>query len=132
MARWKSRTLTEGELDFMRILWECGEAAPDGIAERLAGEGRKVTGGTVRNVLALLIEKGYAARKRKGKTHLYRAVVDEEQALREMAGDLLEKAFGGSESLMVASLLKNRDVDPAEIERIERLISDAGKEDDRS
>jgi len=129
MARWKSRTLTEGELDFMRVLWALGEATPDEMQEALAGEGRPLTGGTVRNVLAVLREKGYVARKRKGKTHRYRATVDEEQALHEMAKDLLEKAFGGSESLMVASLLKNRDVDAGEIERIRRLITGENEED---
>ena len=129
MARWKSRTLTEGELDFMRILWGGDGMTPDEIIASLAEQGRQLTGGTVRNVLALMMEKGYVSRSKKGKTHLYRAVVDEDRALREMTHDLLDRVFGGSESMMVASLLKNRDIDPAEIERIKHLIEDSGEED---
>ena len=124
MARWKSRTLTEGELDFMRVLWNKGEANPDDIQDALSGQGRPVTGGTVRNVLAVLMEKKYVARRKLGKTHLYRAAVNESQALREMARELLSKAFGGSESLLVASLLKDREVNPDELAEIERLIEE--------
>jgi BlaI family transcriptional regulator, penicillinase repressor len=124
MPRWKSRTLTEGELDFMRALWALGEAAPEEIQEALARQGREVTGGTIRNVLAVLMEKKYAARRKQGKAHLYRATVSEEQALAEMAGNLLSGAFGGSESLLVAALLKNREVNPDELAAIETLIEE--------
>ncbi|MFA6472234.1 MAG: BlaI/MecI/CopY family transcriptional regulator [Candidatus Latescibacterota bacterium] len=129
MARWKSRTLTEGELDFMRVLWELREASPDEIQTALAASGRFLTGGTIRNVLAVMMEKEYVSRRKQGKAHLYRAFVDEEQALKSMAQDLLATAFGGSESLLVASLLKNRDVHPDELEKIERLIDEQKRGD---
>ena len=129
MARWKSRTLTEGELDFMRVLWELREASPDEIQTALAASGRFLTGGTIRNVLAVMMEKEYVSRRKQGKAHLYRAAVDEEQALKSMAQDLLATAFGGSESLLVASLLKNRDVHPEELEKIECLIDEQKRRD---
>lgn len=124
MPRWKSRILTEGELDFMRVLWSLGEAAPEDIQNALAAQGRIVTGGTIRNVLAVLMEKKYVARRKQGKAHLYRATVTEEQALAEMADNLLSGAFGGSESLLVAALLKNREVNPDELAEIEKLIEE--------
>jgi BlaI family transcriptional regulator, penicillinase repressor len=124
MPRWKSRTLTGGELDFMRVLWSLGEAAPEQIQDALTNQGRAVTGGTIRNVLAVLMEKKYVARRKQGKAHLYRAAVSEEQALAEMAGTLLTGAFGGSESLLVAALLKNREVNPDELAAIEKLIAE--------
>jgi BlaI family transcriptional regulator, penicillinase repressor len=122
MARWKSRTLTEGELDFMRALWELGEASPDEIQAALGRHDRFLTGGTIRNVLAVMMEKGYVSRRKQGKAHLYRAAVDEGKALKSMAQDLLATAFGGSESLLVASILKDREVHPEELEKISRLI----------
>ena len=131
MARWKSRTLTEGELDFMRVLWEAGEATPEMIKDALLEKGRKLTGGTVRNVLAVMIEKGYVTRSKKGKTYLYRAKIDEEHALKNMAQDLLKNAFRGSESLMIGALLKNSDVEKEELDEIERLIADRKRREEK-
>ena len=122
MARWKSRTLTDGELDFMKVLWENGGATPDEIQEVLHDRGRTLTGGTIRNVLAVLSEKGYVTREKQGKTHVYRAKIDKEQAMKTMAQNLLTSAFNGSESLLMNALLKNRDVRPEELDEIALLI----------
>ena len=127
MARWKSKTLTEGELDFIRVLWDKGEVTPEEIQASLLESGRNLTGGTIRNVLAVMMEKGYVSRRKKGKTHLYGAKIDEEHAMKTMAHNLLENAFHGSESLMVRALLKNRDISPGEFDEIERLIAEHKK-----
>ena len=124
MARYKSRTLTTGELEFMQVLWAAGEAAPEDIQRALSERGRNVTGGTVRNILATLIEKRYIRRKKNGKAYYYRAKVGEDQAKRSMVQDLLDRAFGGSESHLVASLLKNHDVRKDELNEIKRLIDE--------
>ena len=127
MARWKSRTLTEGEFDFIRVLWEKGEVTPEELQASLLESGRDLTGGTIRNVLAVMMEKGYVSRRKRGKTHLYGAKIDEEQAMKTMAHNLLEHAFRGSESLMVRALLNNRDVSAEELDRIEHLIQEYKK-----
>ncbi|MDP2982928.1 MAG: BlaI/MecI/CopY family transcriptional regulator [Candidatus Latescibacter sp.] len=124
MARRKTRTFTEVELEFMRILWDRGEAAPEDIRDSLLANGRSLSGGSIRNVLAIMQEKGYVARRKEGKAFLYRAKIREEQAREGMARNLLENAFAGSESLLVASLLERRDIRPEELEKIELLISD--------
>ena len=121
---WKSRTLTESELDFMRVLWEANEATPEEILKMLEDYGRPLTGGTIRNILAVMIEKGYVSRRKHGKTYLYKALLDEENALKSMAHNLLKTAFKGSESLMVTALLKNRDIRRDELDEIEQLIAE--------
>ena len=129
MARYKTRTFTEGELEFMQVLWTKGESTPDDIQESLHKKGRIITGGTVRNVLATLVEKGYVTRKKLGKAFQYKAKVGEDQAKRSMIQDLLKRAFGGSEGHMIATLLNNREVRKEEIDEIKRLISDKEKEE---
>ena len=129
MARRRTRTFTEVELEFMQVLWEAGEATPEDIQEALAGIGHPLTGGSIRNVLAILAEKGYVSRRKKGKTFLYKADVQEEHAKKSVVQDILSRVFGGSESMMVAALLKNRDINRKEIEEIERLIADHKTED---
>ena len=117
----KSRLFTEGELDFMKVLWVLGEASPEEIQKALQRFSRKLTGGTIRNVLVVMIEKGYVTRRKKGKVYLYKAKMPENQAKKFMIQDLLEKAFNGSESHMVATLLKTREVRKEEMEEIEQI-----------
>ncbi|MBT4485222.1 MAG: hypothetical protein HOC71_16270 [Candidatus Latescibacteria bacterium] len=124
----KSRLFTEGELDFMKVLWVLGEASPEEIQKALQRFSRKLTGGTIRNVLVVMIEKGYVTRRKKGKVYLYKAKMPENQAKKFMIQDLLEKAFNGSESHMVATLLKTREVRKEEMEEIKRLIDNQKKE----
>jgi BlaI family transcriptional regulator, penicillinase repressor len=131
MARRKSRSFTEVELEFMRILWERGEVSPDAIKDELVARGRSLSGGSIRNMLAIMREKGYASRRKDGKTFLYRPKIREDEARIIMARDLVETVFAGSESLLVASLLERGDVRPGELAEIERLISER-KERERS
>lgn len=127
MAFQKKRMFTEGELDFMKILWDKGEAKPEEIRQELNKIGRPVNFGTIRNILIVMIEKGYVKRKRKGKAYLYRAIIEEEKAKKNMAQHLLKRLFGGSESLLMGALLKNRDVSRKELDEIERLIAEQKK-----
>ena len=124
MARRKTRTFTEVELEFMQVLWSTGEATPEDIQAELAEIGHPLTGGSIRNVLAIMTEKGYISRRKNGKTYLYKAKVREEQGKKSVVQDILSRVFAGSESMLVAALLKNRDINRKEIEEIERLIAD--------
>ena len=125
----KSRIFTEGELEFMKVLWSLGESTPDEIQHALRKRGRSLTYGTIRNVLVVMIEKGYVTRKKKGKVYLYRAKVSEVQAKKSMLQDLIERAFDGSESHMIATLLNSREIRKEELNEIRRLIEDEKKEE---
>lgn len=127
MSGKKEKTYTEGELDFMKVLWDFGESSPEKIQNELKARGRALTHGTIRNVLIVMMEKGFVARRKKGKSYIYRALSDADEAQTKLARNLLEKAFDGSESRMISALLKNSDVHPEELEKIERLIAEYKK-----
>ena len=123
MARNRTRTLTEVELEFMKIVWQMGEVSTDDVLEALAREGRHLSDGTVRKMLSILVRKGYLERRREGKAFLHRAKVREDLATRNMLMDLLKRAFGGSAALMIAALMESRAIHPEDIEEIKRLIA---------
>jgi len=125
----KSRKFTDVELQFMKVLWEKGEAAPDEIDEALSNIGRNLTYGTIRNMLVVMIEKGYVARRKQGKVYLYKAIVEENEARKTMLRDMLSRVFDGSESSMVATLLSSNDVHENELDEIRRLVDDKKKGD---
>ena len=128
MAWRKTSTFTEVELEFMRVIWDEDEATPEQIQDTLADQGYPLTGGSIRNVLAIMVEKGYLTRKKSGKTFLYKAKVKRDKASQHMVQDLLKRAFDGSESLMVAALLKRSDLKREELDEIERLIEERKNE----
>ena len=128
MARRTSRVLTEVELEFMQILWDRGEATPEKIQDDLKERGRILTGGSIRKVLSILMKKGYVERRKQGKGFSHRASVQEKQAHGSMIRDLMNRAFDGSPSLMVAALLDAGSVPDEDMKTIERLITERKKE----
>lgn len=126
MAGRKARTLTEVELEFMRVIW----AAPEDVTSEDVQKalGRKLSDGSIRKVLSILGDKGYVSRKKDGRFFHYRAEVPEGQAHRSLVADLLRRAFGGSAALMVATLLDSREVGKKDIQKIKKLIADLERE----
>ena len=127
MARRKSRTLTEVELEFMQVVWEKGEVTTTHVQEALRHQGRNLSDGSIRKVLSILIRKGHLTRRPQGRGFVYKATVPQGQANRRMVQDLVKRAFQGSSALMMASLFEGRAVDEGDLKQIKRLIADYEK-----
>ena len=127
MPRRKSRTLTEVELEFMQAVWELGEVTTDDVLAHLHKRGRKLSDGSVRKVLGILVDKGYLSRRQEGRGFRYSAEVAEGRANRSMIADLVNRAFGGSPALMIAALLDSEKVGRDDLKKIRRLIESKEK-----
>ena len=128
MARRKSRTLTEVELEFMLVIWELGEVTTEDVLATLARQGRHLADGSVRKILSILVTKGYVSRRPDGRGFRYRAVVPRDKASKSMLLDVVDRAFQGSAALMVAALLDTRKVQEADLRKIKELIAQREKE----
>ncbi len=122
MARKRAKSFTDVELEFMQVIWDAGEASPDDIDRALRENGRAISVGSIRNVLAIMLDKGYLTRRKEGKAFLYRAAVGREQARTNLIGDILSNMFEGSESLVVAALLDRSDIGREELEKMKHMI----------
>ncbi|MFA6472112.1 MAG: BlaI/MecI/CopY family transcriptional regulator [Candidatus Latescibacterota bacterium] len=129
MPRKKSRIFTDVELEFMRIIWELGEPTPDEIGEALEIKGRGISVGSIRNILSIMIKKGYLVRRKEGKAYRYKGKVHKEQVRKTIIADLLVNAFNGSESLIVAALLDNKEISQEEREKIRLLLGHQERSD---
>jgi BlaI family transcriptional regulator, penicillinase repressor len=119
----KSRTqLTPLELRIMQVLWEEGASTVQAVQGKLPGESLAYT--TVQTMLNVLQRKGKVKRKLVGKAYEYRAVLSRERALREAAGDLLNRMFCGSVDALLMSLVKSGQIDAAKIAKLQRLIDE--------
>jgi|SRR6267378_1915225 len=115
---------TQAELGILRVLWERGPSSVREVHEALS-EARPGGYTTVLKQLQIMTVKGLVMRDESGRTHVYRAALAEEQTQRQLLGDLLERAFGGSASRLIQQALATKPTSREEIAEIRRLIDRA-------
>ena len=128
MARRKTPTFTEVELEFMQVIWMTEEITSDEIQRILSDKGRPLAAGSIRNVLVIMLKKGYVTRKKQGKTYFYKAKVQKDHAAQTMVQDILTRVFDGSKQHLVTSILNSDDIRIGELEEIELLIAERKRE----
>ena len=120
LARRKSPTLTEVELELMDVLWDRGQATVSEIVEALPEE--RLAYSSVLTMMRILEQKGYVEHDKEGRAFIYRPLVDRQQAQKSVIGYLLKRFFNNSPELLVVNLLEHDDVGPDEVKRLKRMI----------
>ncbi len=129
MARRRSKTLTELELEIMHVVWALGGPVDvETIRTQLAAEGKTYAPPTIRTMLKILREKGFVGRKKEGRGYAYRALVGQEDAQAGAVSDVLHRVFGGSAAALTAALLGTEPVPAEELDAIKRLVAQKEKE----
>ena len=77
---------------------------------------------TVLKLLQIMNEKGLVVRDQQQRSHVYRSAISEEQTQRQLVGDLLDRAFGGSAQKLVMRALSARKSSPAELKEIREFL----------
>src|SRR5678815_785960 len=124
MARHRSPTLTDAEARVMAVLWQRQTATVGDVVAALKRK-RPVTYSTVQTILRILETKGYVTHHKVARAFVYRPVVDERQARRRALRHLVSRLFEGSPTLLVLNVLEDDEIDPAERERLKKLIERA-------
>lgn len=117
-------SLTDREANLMEILWDNG---PSTVAEVKTALSDELAYTTVLTVLRKLEDKGYVTHEEEGRAHRYSALVARDDAQRSALMALKQKLFQGSSELLLTRLVAEKDLTPAEIERIQRLLDEAPK-----
>ena len=114
---------TDAELAILRILWQRGPSTVGEVQEELSKE-RETGYTTALKLLQIMTEKRLVERDESRRAHVYRAKYAEEQTQRQLMGDLLERAFGGSAARMVVQALGSRRASKKELGEIRRLLDE--------
>lgn len=123
MAHRKRRRPTPAELDILRVLWHRGPSTVRQVLEVLHRQ-RPTGYTTVLKLLQIMTEKGLVARDESLRSHVYRARLSEEQTQRQLVGDLLDRAFGGSAQKLVMQALAVTRASAEELADIRRLLDE--------
>jgi predicted transcriptional regulator len=114
------------ELQIMTVVWDKGTATVHDVKEALS-HGRKPAYSTILTMMRKLEAKGYLEHDVADRTYVYRATISRQCARHSMLGDLLERAFEGSPSLLVSSLVEENRVTEDELREIRKLMAERRK-----
>jgi BlaI family penicillinase repressor len=117
----KRPRLTDRELDVMSILWREGSGTVSEVRERL-GDDLAYT--SVLWVLQTLSEKGFVRHKKEGRAFRYVPAIRPEDAGGSVLSQMVDKVFQGSASLLVAQLVRERNVPVKELEHMRKLLDE--------
>jgi predicted transcriptional regulator len=115
------RRPTESELSILRVLWERGPLSVRDVQGVINAE--RTTGyTTVLKLMQIMTEKGLVARDESVRPQIYRPTYSQEHTQRQLVGDLLHRAFGGSVRTLVLQAVSSKKSTPEEIAAIEALL----------
>ncbi len=120
---------TGRELEALKVLWDRGKATVREVYQELKprdGEG-ELAYTTVLSLMQTMEQKGLVGHESAGKAYLYFAVAQRDRTFRNLAGSFLDQVFDGALGEYVARALQSRRPSLAELEQIERMITEAKK-----
>jgi predicted transcriptional regulator len=119
---------TAAELDILAVLWTLGLATVREIHDEL-GKDQRYT--TTLKTIQLMTEKGLLTRSERFGSHVYEASVPREQTQRQIAGDVLKRAFGGSARSLVMGALTAQPATREELDEIRGMLESFAREKER-
>ncbi len=112
---------TDAELAILGVLWEQGPCTVRMVQESLV-RGKPTGYTTALKLLQVMTEKRLVLRDESLQTHVYRANGSEEQTQRQLVGDLIRRAFGGSARKLVMQALASKPASAGELAEIRQLL----------
>lgn len=112
---------TEAELEILQLIWELEPVTVRDIYDRIAAK-KEVGYTTVLKQIQRLTEKGVLIKDDIQSNHLYRAAVRETQVKQQLAGKMLQTAFGGSALQMMMHALGHDKASPATLQELKAWL----------
>ena len=117
-------SLTDLQFAIMRILWEHAEATVLDVQTRLRPE-RDLAQTTIATLLSRLEKRGVVEHRLDGRQFVYRPLVTEQDVRRSMVSELTTLLFDGSSAALMTHLLRSREMEPGDLDRVKRMIAEA-------
>jgi BlaI family penicillinase repressor len=116
---------TDAEIDILAVLWRLGPATVREVHEELGKDSGYTT--TLKQ-MQLMTGKGLLVRSERFRSHVYEAGVPKEQTRKQIAADLLKRAFDGSAASLVMGALSAQPASSGELADIRKMLDTFAKE----
>ena len=115
------------ELQIMNVVWDKGHATVHDVKDTIS-RGRKPAYSTILTMMRKLEAKGYLSHDVDDRTYVYRPTISRKTVRQGVIGDLLDRLFEGSPSLLLNSLVEQNRISEEELSEIRKLISKRRKQ----
>jgi predicted transcriptional regulator len=113
-------TLTEQELEIMKIVWDLERATVRDVYETMLKQ-RHVAYTTVMTMMKILEKKGYLKKSQEDRAYLYRPSEPKQSVIRGMVRDFVNRVFNGSAEPLLVHLVEEKGFTEQELAEIARL-----------
>ena len=114
---------TDAELEILTALWSLGPATVREVYDVICRR-RVAQYSTVLKFMQIMAEKGLVRRDETERAHVYEAARPREWTQRQLAGDLMERAFSGSAKAMLMGALSARKASKKELAEMRKLLEE--------
>lgn len=115
-------TPTQAELEILNLLWHHKEASVQLINDEL-NKLRPIGYTTTLKTMQLMAQKGWLDRRLDGKSHIYCALLQEDEIKENLLSRFIESTFMGSRSQLLMRLLGQQKVSTEEISEIKEYLN---------
>ena len=113
--------LGDVELEILQIVWRLGEASVKDVQEEIL-KNRDVAYTSVMTMMQHLTKKGYLMHRKVSRSYIYSAKIDPEEVRSGLLKRTVDYAFGGSVTDLVQHMVKQKQIDPDQLDEIKRMI----------
>jgi predicted transcriptional regulator len=117
---------TDAELEILTVLWSRGPATVREVYEEIARR-RPAQYSTVLKFMQIMAEKGLVVRNEEQRAHVYEAARPQSWTQRQLAGDLMRRAFEGSARSLLMGALSARKASKNELAELRRMLDEYEK-----
>lgn len=114
--------ISSAEWEVMRVLWTKGETTSTEITKILSTK-QDWSASTVKTLLGRLADKGYLTSRREGRTFLYQAVLNEEEANLTAVNEVLSKICLTKHSQLLGELIQQTPMTKEQIKDLQDIIT---------
>jgi predicted transcriptional regulator len=115
-------SISETELDVLKVLWEHGPGTVRALNTLLRQQGRRWAYTTVLTLLQRLESKGYVSSDKSGVAHVFRSAVTRDKLLRQRLRDLANQLCEGTATPLVLALVEAQRFTAEEIGQFRQLL----------
>ena len=124
----KTRTLTEQELEIMKVVWERKTSTVRDVYEAMR-QHKNVAYTTVMTMMNILETKGHLVKRPEGRAYVYEPSQAQTLVISGMVQEFVDRVFDGAARPLVLSLLQERKLSREDLEEISRLIDEETQEE---
>jgi BlaI family penicillinase repressor len=114
---------TDAEIEILNVLWKTGPATVRRIHEEIS-KAKPSQYTTTLKLMQIMTSKGLLDRDDSERSHVYVPAVPREHSQRQMAADLMHRAFSGSLRSLVVGALGGRRATKKELAELRALIEE--------